>query len=81
MVMPKRVKELMFSWKSGRRRRRRRAWNMVQLALMWVVWRERNRRAFEGVESSSPQSSLRSLILFWCTQKVPYCIDEIGWSL
>lgn len=24
-------------------------WNFVPLALMWVVWRERNRRAFEGV--------------------------------
>ncbi|WMV43147.1 hypothetical protein MTR67_036532 [Solanum verrucosum] len=50
-AMQKTVKELMFSWKNGRRRRRR-AWNVVPLALMWVVWRERNKRAFVGVESS-----------------------------
>lgn len=44
--------------------------------IMWVVWREKNKRAFEGVESSSPQSIIHSLILFWCTQKVPYCVDD-----
>lgn len=73
---------MMFSWKSGKRKRRLRAWNVVPLALMWVNWRERKKRAFEGVELSfSPsKSSLRSLIFFWCTQKVPSCIDN-WWSL
>lgn len=49
-TMQKIVKELMFSsWKRmrRRRRRRRRTWNIVPLALMWVVWRERNRRDFD----------------------------------
>lgn len=51
---------------------------MVPLALMWVVWRERNRRASKGVESSfTPlRSSFRPLIFFWCTLKVPFCIDD-----
>lgn len=31
------VKELVFSWKSGRKRRRFRAWNLVPLAFVWVV--------------------------------------------
>lgn len=31
---------------------RRRAWNVVPLALMRVAWKERNKRAFEEVESS-----------------------------
>lgn len=51
---------------------------MVPIALMWVVWRERRRSAYEGVESSFLQlrSSLRSLIFFWCKQKVPSCLED-----
>ncbi|KAF3624470.1 hypothetical protein FXO37_31347 [Capsicum annuum] len=62
-AMSRTVKELMVSWKRGRRRRRRKAWNVVPLSLMWVVLGETNRRAFEGVEFSFSQlrSSLRSL--------------------
>ncbi|KAF3661592.1 Protein translocase subunit SECA2, chloroplastic [Capsicum annuum] len=33
-IMPRTVKDLMLSWKSGRRRRRRRAWNMAPIALI-----------------------------------------------
>lgn len=33
-------------------RKRKVVYNVVPLALMWIVWIERNRRAFEGVESS-----------------------------
>lgn len=43
-AMSRTVKELIFSWRSGRRRRRRRAWNVVPLALMWVVQREREKQ-------------------------------------
>lgn len=46
--MPSSVKEWLFSWKSGARRRRYKAGNVTPLALMWVIQRERNRRAFEG---------------------------------
>lgn len=78
LVIPRSMKELMLSWKSGRRRKKQRAWNMVLIALMWVVWRERNRRAFEGAESSFLQlkCSLRSLVFFWYKQKVPHCIED-----
>lgn len=40
------VKDLMFSWRCGRWKRRRRAWNVTPLALMWVV---KTSRAFEDV--------------------------------
>lgn len=40
-AMPRSVKELMFSWTSGRRGRRLKAWNVALLALMWVIWREK----------------------------------------
>lgn len=51
---------------------------MVPLALMWIAWSEKNRRAIESVESSFFQlgSSLHSLFFFGCTQKVPSCIDD-----
>lgn len=55
-------------------------WNLVPLALMWVVWRERNRRTFDGVEWSFPQlrSSLRSLIFFWYTHKSSELYRRLG---
>lgn len=42
------------------------------LALMWVVWRERNRRTFEGVESSLSQ--LRSRLL--SCRILPFGVDR-----
>uniref|UniRef100_A0A0V0HM88 Putative ovule protein n=1 Tax=Solanum chacoense TaxID=4108 RepID=A0A0V0HM88_SOLCH len=76
--MPRSVEVLMFSWKSGARRRRHKDWNVTPLVFMWVVWRERNRGAFEGVETSFAhlRSTLRSLIFFWCTNEVPVCIKN-----
>lgn len=68
----------MFCWRSGNWRRRK-TWNLVPGALMWVFWK-RNMRAFEGVELSFSQfsSSLRSwsLIFFPCTHSVPNCIED-----
>lgn len=66
--MPRIVKELMFSLKSRKRMRRCRAWAMISLALMLVVWRERNRKSFGGLELRYRQlrSSLRFLIFFRC---------------
>uniref|UniRef100_M1CQ20 Zinc finger, RING-type n=1 Tax=Solanum tuberosum TaxID=4113 RepID=M1CQ20_SOLTU len=49
------LKESLFSWKDRKKRRRHRAWNVVPLELIWVVWRERNMSAFEGVKSSFSQ--------------------------
>lgn len=55
------MKELMFNWKSGGRRRHK-TWNVIPFALMWVFWKKSNRRVFEGVDMSfAPlRSSLRS---------------------
>ena len=30
-------------------------WNLVPLCLMWCLWRERNRRTFEDLDSSDDQ--------------------------
>lgn len=61
-VLPRSVKELMLSWENGARRRRYNSWNVTPLALMWVIWKERNKKVFEGVEISFTQlrSSLHS---------------------
>lgn len=50
--MPKTMKDLMFCLRYGRRKRRRRAWNVVLLAMMRVIWIERSRRAFGGIDVS-----------------------------
>lgn len=70
--------EAMYSWAFRKRRRRLIAWDIAPLAIMWVIWKERNMRAFEGVESSFAKmhGSLLLLISFWCTDEVPMCIDD-----
>lgn len=69
-TMPRSVKELLFCCKDGRSGRKCRAWGVVLLALMWIVWRERNRRAFEGGRN-------RSLVYFWCTRVVLGCVEDL----
>jgi len=59
------------------------ACNVALLALMWIIWRERNRRTFKGVEMSFRQlrSSLRFLFHFWCTNVILGCIEDWGLHL
>jgi len=50
---------------------------MVLLVLMWIVWSEKSEELLLSIESNFFQlSSLHSLVFFWCTQKVPSCIDD-----
>ncbi|KAG5607521.1 hypothetical protein H5410_029013 [Solanum commersonii] len=54
------------------RRRRRRAWDIAPLEIMWIIWKERNRRAFHGVKKDFVhlRNILFSLISFWCTMRI-----------
>lgn len=40
-------------------------WIVALLALMWIVWRERNRITFEGVEMYSVQKRSSLLSFFF----------------
>lgn len=77
-VMPSTVRDMLHSWAGFRRRRRQKAWKFSPLALMWIVWGERNRIAFEGIENNFAhlRNSLLSLIASWCTHVVPTSVDD-----
>lgn len=79
-VMPRTVKDMLHSRASRRRRRRQTAWKVAPFALMWIVWRERNMRAFEGIENDflHLRNSLLSLITFWCTLEIPNIYDWVS---
>jgi hypothetical protein len=50
-VMSRNVIELLIAWRGGRVGMRRKCvWNMIPLCVIWIIWRERNQRSFEGVE-------------------------------
>ena len=72
------VKEALQSWTNKRGERRPRAWSVSPLAIMWVIWKERNGRACEGLEQDfvKMQTSMLSLVSFWCTYDVPICIED-----
>lgn len=45
--------------------RRRKAWDLVTLALMWIVWGERNRQTFDGMKDSILLLKSRLIFLFF----------------
>ena len=48
-VFPELVKEALFSWRGpfvGKKRKK--IWNSIPLCIFWMVWKERNRLAFNG---------------------------------
>ena len=62
-LMPSRVIDLLVCWKwSFSKRGSSVIWSAVPLYLMWMLWRERNRRAFEDSKRSSMELKM---ILLW----------------
>jgi hypothetical protein len=51
-VMPIRVIDLLTCWWSSGRSRSAAVWKMTLICLFWCLWRERNNRSFEDLESS-----------------------------
>lgn len=61
-VQPEGVLGVLWSWARGWvGKRRRKAWNLALLSLMWLIWLERNRRIFQEVVRSVYWLELRFL--------------------
>ena len=50
--MSKTVASLLFGWWNWPGKHSSNIWNMVPACLMWLIWRERNNRAFEDIARS-----------------------------
>ena len=64
-VLPSTVPDLLFGWWNWLGKHSSKIWNLVPLCLLWCLWRERNQRTFEDLESSGDQllCSFRALCL------------------
>jgi hypothetical protein len=51
-VMPRRVIDLLACWWSSGRPRNTAVWKMAPICLFWCLWREKNNRSFEDLEST-----------------------------
>ena len=54
-VMPKDLTDLFVGWHNWLGKSHSRIWNLIPSCLVWIIWRERNRRVFEEVECSDSQ--------------------------
>ena len=54
-VLPKSIVDTLFGWWNWPGKHLSSIWNLAPLCLMWCLWRERNRRTFEDMESSDDQ--------------------------
>ena len=54
-VLPRTVLDLLFGWWNWLGKHLSNIWNLVLLCLLWCLWKERNRRIFEDLDSSRDQ--------------------------
>ena len=60
------IREVFLSWHgSFVGKKRKKAWKAAPLCMFWVLWRERNRRAFNNFESMDQTIKNSFLYLFW----------------
>ena len=66
-VLPRSVANTLFGWGNWFGKHSSSNWNLVLLCLMWCIWRERNWRTFEDMESSDDQllASFSSSLFDW----------------
>jgi hypothetical protein len=66
-VMPKRIIDLLVCWWSFGRPQSAMVWKMMSICLFWCLWRERNNRSFEDLESTLKEIlSSFYLTLYFC---------------
>ena len=54
-VIPRSIPDLLFGWWNWLGKHSSQIWNLVPLCILWFIWKERNRRTFEDLDSSSDQ--------------------------
>ena len=54
-VTPRSIPELLFGWWNWLGKHSSQIWNLVPLCILWCIWKERNRRTFEDLDSSGDQ--------------------------
>ena len=60
------IKEVLLSWKGARiGKKKRKVWRVAPLCLFWVIWKERNRRAFEDCSWTEQRLKNSFLYLWW----------------
>ena len=53
--LPRSILDLLFGWWNWMGKHSSQIWNLVPLCILWCIWKERNRRTFEDLNSSSDQ--------------------------
>ena len=66
-VLPRSVVDTLLGWWNWPGKHVSSIWNLAPLCLMWCLWRERNRRTFEDMESSDDQllASFNGFLFDW----------------
>ena len=54
-VLPRLVVDTLFGWWDWLWKHSSSIWNLAPLCVMWCLWRERNWRTFEDIDSSDDQ--------------------------
>lgn len=49
--------------------------NVSPLALTWTVWKEKDRRVFNGIEKDVVHLQSCLLTSWWCIHEVPICLE------
>ncbi|WMV42575.1 hypothetical protein MTR67_035960, partial [Solanum verrucosum] len=78
-TMPRKVAEALLCWEEACVHAKDRGrWRIIPGAIWWAVWKERNSRCFESIESNVQKVKLNCILLlvFWCNQL--YCNDTVS---
>ena len=54
-VIPRSISDLLFGWWNWVEKHSSQIWNLVLLCILWCIWKERNRRTFEDLNSFGDQ--------------------------